>query len=243
MRISGVVVAVDEFEGRRVYTVDDSSGATIECVANIPLPPKPTTKSTSKSTTKLKDEIDHHPLPVTDGEVDVGHVIDVKGSIKPFRDSKQVRADKISHLRSTDQEVQFWEKLVQLRREVLSRPWVLTGRELRRCRKESEGDRDVRRRTGLTKKEKRHDSVQSAGTSTTAAPIPARADAARFRHREREREGRHARVESVMVEKPAPAPGLLPPQPPKIKETGLERRKKSFGRIFPVSGKYDALGL
>lgn len=42
VRITGVVVAVDEFKGKRVYTVDDSSGMCIECTAIAP-PPPPTT--------------------------------------------------------------------------------------------------------------------------------------------------------------------------------------------------------
>ena len=36
MRITGVVVAIDEFSGRRILTVDDSSGSCIECVCAIP---------------------------------------------------------------------------------------------------------------------------------------------------------------------------------------------------------------
>ncbi|KAH7342563.1 hypothetical protein BKA65DRAFT_537807 [Rhexocercosporidium sp. MPI-PUGE-AT-0058] len=42
VRITGVVVAVDEFRGKRVFTVDDSSGMCIECTAIAP-PPAPTT--------------------------------------------------------------------------------------------------------------------------------------------------------------------------------------------------------
>lgn len=39
VRITGVVVAVDEFKGKKVYTVDDSSGMCVECTAVAPAPP------------------------------------------------------------------------------------------------------------------------------------------------------------------------------------------------------------
>jgi hypothetical protein len=41
VRLTGVVVAVDDYTGKKVYTLDDSSGACIECVcvAPAPLPP------------------------------------------------------------------------------------------------------------------------------------------------------------------------------------------------------------
>lgn len=38
MRITGVIVAVDEFPTRRIYTIDDSSGACIECTCPAPAP-------------------------------------------------------------------------------------------------------------------------------------------------------------------------------------------------------------
>ncbi|KAL2075419.1 hypothetical protein VTL71DRAFT_362 [Oculimacula yallundae] len=39
VRITGVVVATDEFKGKGVFTVDDSSGMCIECTAIAPPPP------------------------------------------------------------------------------------------------------------------------------------------------------------------------------------------------------------
>ncbi|CZS95611.1 uncharacterized protein RAG0_05215 [Rhynchosporium agropyri] len=46
VRITGVVVAVDEFRGKRVFTVDDSSGMCIECTAITPPPPPVPDKTT-----------------------------------------------------------------------------------------------------------------------------------------------------------------------------------------------------
>ena len=47
VRITGVVVAVDDFSERRVLTIDDSSGSCIECVCALP----PTSSTTIAATT------------------------------------------------------------------------------------------------------------------------------------------------------------------------------------------------
>ncbi|KAK3692682.1 OB-fold nucleic acid binding domain-containing protein [Podospora appendiculata] len=180
VRIAGVVVAIDEFEGRRLYTVDDSSGATIGCVVITTPTPGITNYqathtrnaiSTTGSKSRATDPPPPQPLPVIDGEIDVGHVIDIKGSIKLFREQKQIQAEKISHLRSTDQEVRFWEKIVGLRKEVLDRPWVLDRREVRKCRKAAEGHVD-RRADKLHKRRGSTAEVADFGTRTRTVKPP-----------------------------------------------------------------------
>jgi hypothetical protein len=151
VRIVGIVVAIDEWSGCRIYTIDDSSGATIECVINIPKHPTSTTLQTSKQEDAAAREgkatvaaaqattTEEDKRPVVDREIDVGDVLDVRGSIIKFRDTKKIKVTKVIHLRSTAEEVQFWDKLVQFGGEVLARPWVLSEKEVRRCRKEAEG--------------------------------------------------------------------------------------------------------
>jgi hypothetical protein len=78
--------------------------------------------------------------------INTGDIIDIKGTIRVYRDMKQIKAEKMVLLRTTEQEVQFWEKVVKLRREVLDRPWVLDPRVVRRCQKEEEGDQRYRAR-------------------------------------------------------------------------------------------------
>lgn len=119
-----MVVAVDEFPHRRIYTVDDSDGLCIECVADVP---KLDSHDSAKATATL--------IPK---DVDVGTVVDVKGGLALFRGNKQVKIEKMTVLRSTDEEVVLWEKARQFRGDVLDKPWTLTDREVRRCRKEAE---------------------------------------------------------------------------------------------------------
>lgn len=136
-----MVVAVDEYPGRRVYTVDDSSGVCIECLVEVPKLPPPAGVTTSRSsskdgsttTTTAADTISQVPEGV-----DVGTIVDIKGELALFRDHKQVKILKTTILGSTEQEVAFWEKLRSFRRDVLEKPWELTQKQVRRCRKDEE---------------------------------------------------------------------------------------------------------
>lgn len=119
-----MVVAVDEFPHRRIYTVDDSDGLCIECIADVP---KSDSYDSAKATTAN--------IPK---DVDVGTVVDVKGGLALFRGNKQIKIEKMTVLRSTDEEVVLWEKARQFRGDVLDKPWNLTDRQVRRCRKEAE---------------------------------------------------------------------------------------------------------
>ncbi|PNY23329.1 Protein stn1 [Tolypocladium capitatum] len=99
--------------GRRVYIVDDSSGACIEALVSIPT--------------------------ILYQEIDLGSVVDVKGALSTFRDEKQIKIEKIANLKSTTQELALWEKRAKFRRDVLDKPWVLRNRDIRRCRREADG--------------------------------------------------------------------------------------------------------
>jgi hypothetical protein len=142
VRIAGVVIAVDEREGKHIYTVDDSSGAIIECV--VVVAPRLGPGTTARKGTTTSNAKDAQPLPVVDAPIDIGHTIDIKGSLSTWWEKRQIRAERVVHLHSTEQEVLFWEKVTLLRREVLSKPWVLGRREVRRCRREDEGSHSRR---------------------------------------------------------------------------------------------------
>lgn len=140
-----MVVAVDEYPGRRVYTVDDSSGECIECMIDFPRPPPSSSntivgagsnsnlKAAATTTTTNSDTASRVPEGV-----DVGTVVDIKGELALFRDHKQIKILKTTVLRSTEQEVTFWAKLRDYRRDVLDKPWELTEKQVRRCRKDEE---------------------------------------------------------------------------------------------------------
>lgn len=144
VRIAGIVVAVDEYSSRRIYTVDDSSGVCIECTVDVPKPDAslstaiPARKTDSNSTNKPASKGGMTPIVTVPEEIDVGTIIDVKGGLALFRGHKQIRILRATVLRSTEQELAFWEKVKQLRETVLDKPWQLTDKEVRRCRKDEE---------------------------------------------------------------------------------------------------------
>lgn len=134
VRTVGVIVAIDEFSSKRCYTIDDSSGACIEALIDLPntnnQPQNAGTYELAKyDTTAATTQYDH---------LDVGDIIDVKGQLALFRNEKQIRVEKINVVPSTSQEVSLWEKRAAFRRNVLDKPWNLRDKQLRQCRKEAE---------------------------------------------------------------------------------------------------------
>jgi endo-1,3(4)-beta-glucanase len=134
VRLTGVIVAVDDFYGRKVYTLDDSSGKCIECTCPAPAPPKPTTLSSAAvpAVTITEPALKEPEGPTVTNpkvpwdEVDVGVVVKIKGGIREFRDERQVEIIKVEVLRSTDQEVRCWNEVLAFRRDILSVPWVVS---------------------------------------------------------------------------------------------------------------------
>ncbi|KAF5019917.1 hypothetical protein F66182_8079 [Fusarium sp. NRRL 66182] len=137
VRIVGLVVAIDEFYGRRVYTIDDSSGVCIECAIVIPAPGgigSATTATTTTEEAALNKKVDE--------STDVGSVVYVKGSLSTFRDERQINVVELNVVRSTAQEVALWEKRNKFQADVLDKSWTLRNRDIRTCRKEAEKDEE-----------------------------------------------------------------------------------------------------
>ena len=182
VRVTGVIVAVDEYSGRNVYTVDDSSGMCIECVCVAPVPVlkkegtvvsthldqiakinqalastsaststtntrKPDVKGKNKGGDKEKGTEKSGPSvqePVVPwADMDVGTVVKVKGRVSEYWKQKQIEVVKVEVLRCTDQEVRCWNEVIDFRRDVLSKLWVVGKEEEEKCRRGRE--RELRR--------------------------------------------------------------------------------------------------
>lgn len=200
-------MAIDDYTGRRIYTVDDGSGANIECMVLVPKNEAPDPK-------------------LFPADIDIGHVLDVKGGLSVFRDQKQIVAGKIVILKTTDEEVDFWSKIQQFKKDVLSKPWILDERTVRRLRQDAEG---IKPKDDKRDKKDKNRTKRDDGTA---------------------RKDRHG-LRTTYEEKPVRAqlqPRQRRPSPPAPKRparaTGLEKRVKrrpqpnSHGNI-----KYDALGI
>lgn len=161
VRVVGVVVAVDQYYGRRVYTIDDGSGACIECVTTVP-------KTTTMTTTKKPEEAAAAttaaaaPEETKDpyADIDVGLVVDARGGLALYRQQKQIRVTRLRRLASTAAEVAFWHKIRAFAADVLARPWVVDARVRRRLEREARrdvvGDDDDDEAKAARKRRRRH---------------------------------------------------------------------------------------
>lgn len=171
-----MVVAVDYYWGRFVYTIDDSSGQCIECALEAPSRPAPKANGTVNGQGSNHSADGHAAAALSElsgppqSQYEVGMVVVIKGSVKIFRDQKQLKVHKIEVIRSTEEEVQFWNKISNFRNQYLAQPWKLSSEDLRKCRAD------------YLKEERRQTRKQSKESTSEAK-------AAR-RHRSRSRERR-----------------------------------------------------
>lgn len=264
VRITGVVVAVDEFKGKRVFTVDDSSGMCIECTAIAPPPPPPQTENDKpsmpshlnqiaslmavrntgvinaagdkkmregkekgmKAGAKGKDGRKVAPSvqcpAVPWDEVDVGTVVKVKGRVTNWWDTIQIEIIKIEVLGCTDQEVRCWNEVLAFKRDVLSKPWVVSQEEEERCRRERE--KDLRR------------ARNGAGGKRTGAGI---GGGKVVEDKEKEDRERKKRKKAEMERREEDAKRRNAKEQERLKA----RTYPSMAVLKAAKGKYDALGI
>ncbi|OHE98027.1 DnaJ domain-containing protein, partial [Colletotrichum orchidophilum] len=173
-RIVGIVVAVDKFPGRLIYTVDDSSGACIECTVATNTPPSDTSAPNVEANGWFTKRPEPQP-PADCVDVEVGTVVDIKGGLATFREEMQIKIEKVKIIRSTEQEVVLWEKRTRFRNDVLQQPWVLSERQIRRCKKEEtkDAESEERRRIKERRRAKRKEEEEEMRRKTEAAEAAA----------------------------------------------------------------------
>ena len=155
-KVIGVVVAVDEYTGRRIYTIDDSSGACIECSCVLPTALSSDLKTSSvvtnngNTTTSTKSKSNERDMNATAKEqgvnnpnvpygiIDVGSVVKIKGRIGSFRDVMQIEVVNAVVVKETEVEVKFWNEALRFKGEVLDKEWELNGEQVEEMRKKDE---------------------------------------------------------------------------------------------------------
>ena len=119
VRVVGVVVAIDDYYNKRVFTIDDSSGACLECLASRPRADTWTgaakdsgregnkdgrdgggaggrvraeEKSAEEVTKEVREQFVKGAVKndVIYPEIQVGAVVDARGRVKTFREEKQL---------------------------------------------------------------------------------------------------------------------------------------------------------
>ncbi|KAF6819328.1 OB-fold nucleic acid binding domain-containing protein [Colletotrichum sojae] len=235
VRIVGIVVAVQDLGGRRIYTVDDSSGACIECIVPLKAPPR----ETAPTADPWQAPVLPQPVPPADCmDVDVGSVVDIKGGLTTFRDEMQVKIEKVKLLKSTEQEVALWERRARFRSEVLLQPWVLSEKQIRRCRKE-----EMREKGGDDDKERKRKKEKEGRREERKREV----EVAERRRREKKAADKAAADEAAAETQVLDRYHLY--QMRRIREKAEEKRMSSSGGLRrhvldeSLRGKYSALGL
>ncbi|PON28607.1 hypothetical protein TGAM01_v202454 [Trichoderma gamsii] len=139
VRIVGVVVAVEQFVNRRLYSIDDSSGSNIFAVTTASISAEPKNEVAAcepRAMTEARAADLQQADPYAD--IDVGTVVDVKGGLSTYRDERQINIEKMVIVKNTAQEVVLWEKRTKFHRDILDIPWLLRDKDIRHCCREAE---------------------------------------------------------------------------------------------------------
>ncbi|KAI1000755.1 hypothetical protein K3495_g7442 [Podosphaera aphanis] len=143
VRLTGVIVAVDTWAGpaaaRKIYTLDDSSGACIACSAVLP----------AQDTAPGPGVPSVRTPCVPWAELQIGSVVKIKGRAIAWWAERRVEIVKAEVLRCTELEVKCWDEVREFRRDTLSRPWQLTHDEQRQCRRRKEKRKVLKQKQSL----------------------------------------------------------------------------------------------
>ncbi|KAA6414881.1 MAG: hypothetical protein FRX48_01631 [Lasallia pustulata] len=181
IRLVGVIVAFDAYPTRWILTIDDSSGETLELMC-----PRAAGNPTNTATVavdenngakvppdNLRADRDNHTVGTTAtglslnlADVDIGSIVKVKGGITEFRGVKQMALEKLSILRTTNDEAAAWSERSHFHATILSHPWLVSREEQNRLLEEAKGSRcrdddRLRRRQERARKLKANGEVSS----------------------------------------------------------------------------------
>ncbi|KAH7921737.1 hypothetical protein BV22DRAFT_1038277 [Leucogyrophana mollusca] len=143
VHITGLVVGVQVYERRTVYSVDDST-AVIDCVFRHPLPPrtgaaaKPRSHAGSSGSPQKKARLDppparaptstaaappRPPSPVTE----VGYAVKVVGKVVKHYETRQIIVDVIEPCEYASDEISHWQRVIELHKSTYSiaKPFVM----------------------------------------------------------------------------------------------------------------------
>ena len=82
--------------------------------------------------------------------VEVGMILRIKGTLDSFRNERQIELKLVRTIKDTNEESASWLDTAKWKRDVLSKPWVLTERDMREVddliREEDKRERDKQRK-------------------------------------------------------------------------------------------------
>jgi hypothetical protein len=174
IQVIGVVVVLEDyFEKFWLFTVDDSSGATIDVTCRKPEKPANIVQESksaqlakqgkpddvaqpSKSSEQLdEDVIAEQTLQTTLSSLAIGTVVQAKGTLTTFRSTRQLSLIRLAILPNTSHELALISSRTEFISSTLSKPWLLSSREQRRLQQEAQGEHQERDERDRKRKERR----------------------------------------------------------------------------------------
>ena len=135
----------DKFNKFALLEVDDGSGAVVhikitrldaEIARSVECP-----SNTTVSKLNIAAEIGRYDVLVDNVPLHVGTIIKAKCTIGEFRGIKQLDLKRIHVLSSTADEIKEWADVARWKKDVLSKPWVLSEQRLSELRDRDEEER------------------------------------------------------------------------------------------------------
>lgn len=175
VQVIGVVVALEDyFEKFWLFTVDDSSGATIDVTCwkpdkqkekDVVNQPQSRHQSTHSADQAHNDPVEAEAqlLQTTLSQVRLGTVVQAKGTLTTFRNVRQLSLLRLTIVPSTTHEMALISSRTDFLSTTLSRPWTLSTSQQAHLRaeaqdeKEEEVQRAGKRRKREAKRQKREE--------------------------------------------------------------------------------------
>ncbi|KAF7874949.1 hypothetical protein EAF04_002123 [Stromatinia cepivora] len=256
IKLLGLVVSIDDFARRRVYTIDDSSGVCMECVAFLPPPPSgPSSTSTSSSTSILPTEPSiTHPQIAWD-TISECKIVRILGVMGKYMTMPQLQIVKMGVVESTDVERKWWDECAGLKDPssgILGREWVVSEEEIERWkrRERRRKAREVERerqgeREGQGKKRisDREGNRLKAGSGREENTDRVKDEREQQQQERKTKDNPHHLPSTKPTHKPPPphhpphetSPNKMNPKPP--------LKKRILPIALPDLSKYDTFGL
>ncbi|EXJ92227.1 hypothetical protein A1O3_00777 [Capronia epimyces CBS 606.96] len=154
VQVVGVVVVLEDyFEKFWLFTVDDGSGATIDVTCR--KPEKEAEAGKGKSTSQAANRpTEEQCLHETLSALQIGTVVQAKGTISTFRSTRQLTLLRLSIVPDTTHEMALMSARTSFIKSTLSKPWVLSLDDQRRLSREARDDREQGHRHAARKRER-----------------------------------------------------------------------------------------
>lgn len=259
IKLIGLVASIDDFLRCRVYTIDDSSGVCIECVALLPPPPPPSKPSSSTTTTTISTSTANPPTTQiqapsepsvnqpqipwdTISECKIVRILGVMGT---YMTMPRLQIVKMGVVESTDVERKWWDECAGLKDPsmgILGMEWVVSEEEIERWkrRERRRKAREVEREGQRTKRIDKREGSRLKDGSGRKENIDSIKEERKKQQQERKRKDNPHHLPTIATKPAHPpretSPNKTNPKPPTTKK-----------RILPIAlsdlSKYDTFGL